>query len=140
MNRHVRVLIARLLVRQLDVQAHGFAAGLRRALVGRLHDAGPAARHHGEVVFGETLGDFHGGAVIFIRRFGAGRAEDGDGGADVRHGLEGIHELRHDAEDAPGILVDKRVAVAHGDTLDPTGGGDKREKRGIQLLNLPTND
>jgi hypothetical protein len=32
----------------------------------------------------------------------------------VGHGLEGIHKLRHDAENAPGILLNESVAVAHG--------------------------
>ena len=60
---------------------------------------------------------------------GAGRAEDGDRGADARQALEPLHELGHDLEYLPRLaaqraVVDGRhagvvgfVIVAHGAQL-----------------------
>jgi len=62
----------------------------------------------------QAFGNGGGGAVILVIGLGPGGAEDRHGRADLGHALEGVHKLGHDAEDAPGIFVDKSGVVAHG--------------------------
>jgi len=113
MNRHIGKTIPGLFVRQLDVEAHGFASGLHGSAIGGFHDAGSATSDDGEILFGEAFADSHGGAIIFVRWLGSRRAENGHSGADLGHGLEGIHEFRHNAENAPGVFVDEIIGIGH---------------------------
>lgn len=52
------ILVATLLVRQFDMQAHGLAPGLKGPLVGRFHDAGAAAGDDAEARVHQHAGDF----------------------------------------------------------------------------------
>ena len=112
-HRHVGVFVAGLLERQFNVEANRFTTGVRRAFVGRFHNAGTATSDDGEIMFRQPLRDIHGGAIVFVGGFGAGGAEDGHGGTDLGHRLERIYELGHDAEDAPRIFVDEGSGFAH---------------------------
>jgi len=112
-NRDVGVAVAALLVRQFDVEADGFAAGVFRAFVRGFHDAGAAAGDDGEIVLGEALGDVVRGAIKFVGRLGARGAKNRHGRADLGQRLKRIHELGHDAEDAPRVFADE-IVVAHG--------------------------
>ena len=105
--------IAALFVRQLDVKADGFAAGVCRAFVGGFHDAGAAAGDDGQIVLGEFLGEILRGAIILVIRLGARGAKNRHGRADLGQRLKRIHELGHDAENAPRVFADE-IVVAHG--------------------------
>src|ERR1044071_3207331 len=70
--RLVRVRL--LLERQLDVTADGDAARVERAAVRGLHDAGAAARYHGEARLGERGGRLLRGRVEGVARGRARRA------------------------------------------------------------------
>ncbi len=119
MDRDIGVTVAALLVRQLDVKADGFAAVLHRAFVRRLHDARPAAGDDGKVMFGQSFGDVMRGAIILVTRFCPRGAKDRDRRAGLGQRLERIHELSHDAENAPRILTNESIAVAHGCNIIP---------------------
>jgi hypothetical protein len=62
----------------------------------------------------------------------ASRAEpkNRDGGIDLGQRLEGIHELGHDAEDAPRVFADE-IVVAHAGNIIATADGNKRGKNGF---------
>ena len=82
-QRHVDKTIAGLLVRQFDVEADGFAAALRRALVRGFHDARAAAGDDGEIVLREPFGDGRCGVIILVIRAHSRGAKNRDGGADL---------------------------------------------------------
>ena len=107
MQRQINESIARLLVGQFNVEADGFAAALPRAFVRRFHGARSAAGDDGEIVLRQAFGNRHGGMIIFVIRAHPRGAENGDGGTGLRKRLEGIHELGHDAKNAPRILADE---------------------------------
>jgi len=96
-------LLPSLLLREGDVAADGLAASLKGALVAGLHDARAATGDDGEARLGEKLRGALGGLVVGVFRAGAGRAEDGDGLAEVGKGLEALDELGHDPEDPPTV-------------------------------------
>ena len=55
-----------------------------------------------------SAADLDGGGVVRMVGCDAGRAEDGDGGADARERVEAVHELAEDAQGAPGVGVHER--------------------------------
>ena len=120
-DRDVGKFIAVLFVRQFDVQSDGFATRVRRAFVRRFHDTRSAAGDHSEFVFGKTFGDLQRGVVIRIVHRRARGTKNRHRRSDLRHGLKGIDEFRHDAEDAPGVFFDETVVVAHGGNINPAG-------------------
>jgi hypothetical protein len=70
----IEVRVDVLLERQLDIAASGAATDVLRAAVGRLHDARPATRHHGEAVLRQEsakCAGLLGVAVIFGKPRGA---------------------------------------------------------------------
>ena len=127
--------IARLLMGQFDVQSDRFAAGLRRAFVGGFHDAGAAAGNDGEIMLGQALGNRGRRLIILVRRLGAGRSKDRHGGANLRHGLKRIDEFGHDPKNAPGVLADKCITIAHARRIDVDGKWYKQENDGDYFLN-----
>src|SRR5260221_12202706 len=86
--------------RQLDVASDRAAAGLAGAAVGRLHDPGPAAGHHGETGPGQAGTDLAGQGVVRMILPEAGRAEDGDARADEVQGPEAAQEFPEDPQGA----------------------------------------
>lgn len=80
-------------------------------------------------MFGEAFGEFNGSLVTGVRGQRARRAEDCDGGTDLREDLERIHKLRHDAKDAPGVFLDEGdfVVVHAGRSLGLAVAGLKAE-------------
>ena len=114
----IRVRVRLLLERQPDVHPHGLASGLRGPFVGRLHDAGTAARDDAEAPFGEKPGQELRLLVIGVVRRGPGRAEDAHGILDSGEGFDGLDKFGHDAEDTPGFfdrqgINDKLVFFVH---------------------------
>jgi hypothetical protein len=83
----------------------GNAAGLDRALVGRLHDPRAAAGDHGVAGPDEAGRDALGGLVLGAAAGGARRAEDRDRGPELGQQAEPLHELGLDPQHAPGVGV-----------------------------------
>jgi len=106
---------------------------LHRTLVRRLHDARPAAGDNGQIMLGQTLRDVLCGAIIWLAGFGPGGTENRHRRAGLRKGLKRIHELGHDAEDAPRIFADE-VVVAHGRNImaltEGTSAGTEMKRAG----------
>src|SRR5512144_2925294 len=96
-------LVRGLLQRKIDVQADGDASGVLRALVCRLHDAGPSSRDDGEAVLRQTLGHLQALAVVRRTRRETRASENRHGGSDAAQGLETLHQFGHDSEHTPGI-------------------------------------
>src|SRR5205085_4861745 len=98
--RDVEPRVRVLLVRELDVEAHGEAAALLRTAIRRLHHAGPAARDYGPAALAEPPRHL---ARLPVRRrvlADAGRAEEGHRRAvDLRDDLEAVPELVADPRD-----------------------------------------
>ena len=87
------ILVATLLVRQFDMQAHGLAPGLEGSLVGRFHDAGAAAGDDAEARVHQHAGDFFGVLVFLHVRRAAGRTENGNA-VDLQ-GVELVQRMHH---------------------------------------------
>ena len=116
-QRKVGVAVALLLAGQFDVQADGFTAALRRALVGGLHDARAAAGNDAELVPGKFPGNVMRGAVILVAGLHPRRAENAHGGAGLGKRQERVHEFGHDAENAPRIFAHMKSGVTHGGSI-----------------------
>ena len=121
MNGHIGIPVAGLFERQFDIEPDRFSSGMGSALIGSLHDTRSTTRDDGNIMVCQPLGDGRGRPIIRVTRLGPSRAENGCRLPDLRHRLEGIHELRHDAENAPGILVNKGRVVAHVCNITPLG-------------------
>ena len=93
------------LVRELDAQAHGLATRTRRAAVGSLHDSGAAARDHGDARLGQLAPHMARGTIHRVRARRARGAKDGHGRPQLSERTKAVHELRLDAQDAPGVHV-----------------------------------
>src|ERR1017187_5615195 len=88
-------------------------------------------------MFGETFGDVAGGAIILVAGFRPRRTENGHGRTNFRKRLEGIHELGHDAENAPGVFAaHAKSGVAHGRSIVAAAKGDKLWLAFVLLLVL----
>ncbi len=114
----VRKRIRFLLKGKADVHPHRLAAGLRCPFVGRLHDAGTAARDDAKPLFGQKPGQALRLLVIGVVRLGPRRTEDAHGVLDLGEGFDGLDKFGHDAEDAPGLLDrqgidDKLIPLVH---------------------------
>jgi len=96
----IEVGVGSLFFRELDIAADGMPARFPRAAVGPLHDARPAARHHREAAARQACADFPRHLVVAVRFGKAGRAEDGDAGADEAQSPEAADELGEDTERA----------------------------------------
>jgi len=89
----VLVGIADLLVRQLDIQPDAGRFAVKRALVGRLHDAGAAAGNDRKSGIGKQACDLFGELVIGLAGLGARAAEDAHGGMDLVKPVGGRNKL-----------------------------------------------
>src|SRR4051812_45354633 len=93
--------------RELDPEADGEASGFLGAAVGRLHQAGPAARDDGEVPAGETSSESHRAPVprIVVRQ--SSRSEHRHSGSvDAVDDLEaGAELLPHEVEGLLPVVV-----------------------------------
>ena len=83
-NRQIRVLIAALFKRQLDVQSDRRALALCRALVRGLHDSRAAAGDHRHAGLGQFFTHGHRRLVVRIARLGSGGAKNRHSGVDAR--------------------------------------------------------
>ncbi len=95
--------MGRLLPWQLDVAADAAAAGVLRAAVRRLHDAGAAAGHDRKAGLGEPPAHLARERVVGMVLGEARRAEDRDAGADEVQRAEAAEELDEDAQRAPEL-------------------------------------
>ena len=119
---------------QLDVQAHGNAARLGSALVGRFHDAGAAAGDDAEALFHQHPGQALGIPVFGRIGSGAGRAEDGHAiGVQLVQRIQGLDHFGHDADGSPGLrghgveIVDDVLPDLHESLLVARIAGKKNE-------------
>ena len=71
--------------------------------VGRLHYPGAAARHDREAYLAEAASDFARDRVVRVIFFEAGRAEDGDAGADKVENPKPFEKLPHNARQGPEL-------------------------------------
>ena len=92
----VDVGIGSLLHRQLDVEADRETAGLRRAAVGRLHQARAAAGDDAEAVVDETGRGLAGELIPGVGLRHPGGAEDRDAVVDVAESVEAALDLGPD--------------------------------------------
>jgi len=129
-ERDVAVGVAGLLVRQLDREADRQRAGVPSAAVGRLHQAGAAARDDRHARLADRASDLAGELVVGVVGLRARGAEEAGGGADLGEALEPGPELLADARDP--VLVrecrpDRRLLG--GDDLLVQGPGLPRHGR-----------
>src|SRR6266550_7033035 len=92
-----------LLEGELDVTADREPVALLAAAIRGLHDAGATARDDREPLLREQTGRLDGLVVIGVARLRPGGAEDRHRVVNVRKGIEPLHELPHDPEDAPRV-------------------------------------
>ena len=99
----VLVAVAELLRRQLDVEPDGEAVAFERAFVGRFHETGAAAAHHGESRVGEKARGVFGELPVGRAGLHARAAEHRHRGMDADQALGRLDELCHNAEHPPGF-------------------------------------
>ena len=98
-------LVHALLVRQLDAQAHGDTACLPRATVRGLHHARATARNDRVAALNQEFADPLSTLVPRFVRARTRGTEHGNGGANLRQGLEPFDELGLDPQNTPGVRV-----------------------------------
>ena len=114
-DRQIRVFVAALFKRQLDVQSDRRALALCRALVRGLHDSRAAAGDHRHAGLRQFFTHVHRRLVGGVARLGSGGAKNRHGGVDARKLLKRVNELSHDSENSPRILSRERGLVLVGD-------------------------
>src|ERR1019366_5009369 len=131
----IEVGVRLLLAGELDVRAHRVPAGLLRAAVGRLHEPGPSAGHHGEARLGEPPADLPCEVVIGVPLAEARGPEHRHAGADEVQLAEATHALPEDVQRLTELcptraraLQELPLRVAPG-ALAPLGAGCGRRQR-----------
>src|SRR5690606_15382957 len=99
--------IARLLVRQIDIEAdRGRLTGIGAFIEG-LHQTGPTAADYGKAGIGQAAGDFFAELVIRVIRRRSRRAEHAHRWFDLRQPLEAFDKLGDDLEDLPRFAAER---------------------------------
>ena len=105
----ILILVARLLVRQHDVEPYRGGASRVRAVIGGLHQAWSASGNHREAGVGEKAGDAFRLFIVGMSRADAGAPEHADGGPDIAQLLRCDREFCHNAEHPPRFLAVGRI-------------------------------
>src|SRR5690606_15490455 len=122
----VYVGVGVLLAREDDVEADGDPARLLHALVGGLHDSGPAAGDHAVALLHECPADRDAHLVVGRSGRRPRRAEDAHAWSDPPHHFVALDELPHDAENPPGVLDAGLLPGIDVFGLHPHAGGEGR--------------
>src|SRR5690554_3699630 len=100
----VNIGVVMLLKRQVDIQSHRSSAGQVCSLISCFYDPGTPSGNYSIAVFHDLLSNLLGEFIIGVIRFGPGRSEDGNTGANPAEFFISSNEFSHDLENRPGVI------------------------------------